>query len=87
MGLLSLPFRLPLLPVTALVHLAELLEREAERQLDAEAWRQLEDAEEARLSGQATDEEIAFLEEQALQRLTGWRAYADQPSEEQVSDG
>jgi hypothetical protein len=86
MGLLSLPLRLPILPITGLVKLAELLEEEAERQLDAEARRLLEDAEDARLTGRATDEEIALLEDQAVRRLTGWRPEANGLSEEQVSD-
>lgn len=86
MGLLTLPLRLPLLPVTALVQLAALIEEEAERQLDAQVRRQLEDAEEARLSGQAPEEEIALLEEQALRRLTGWRRDADGSSQERGRD-
>jgi hypothetical protein len=86
MSLLTLPLRLPILPITGLVKLAELIEEEAERQLDAEARRQLEDAEEARLSGDATDEEVALLEEQAVRRLTGWRRDTGGSSEEQASD-
>lgn len=69
MNPLSLPFRLPLLPVTALVKLAELLEEEAEREWQAAIRRQLEDAEYARACGQASEEEISRLEEQALRQL------------------
>jgi hypothetical protein len=86
MSLLTFPFRVPLLPITGLIKLAELIDDEAQRQLDAEIRRQLEDAEEARLTGQATEEEIALLEEQAVRRLTGWRQNADELSEEQASD-
>jgi hypothetical protein len=69
MNPLALPFRLPLLPLTALVKLAEVIEEEAERELQAAIMRQLEDAEYARASGQASDEEVARLEEQAIRQL------------------
>ncbi|HEX6932261.1 MAG TPA: gas vesicle protein G [Streptosporangiaceae bacterium] len=86
MGLLTWPLRLPLLPITALVQFAELIEQEAERQLDADIRRQLEDAEEARLSGAASEEEIALLEEQILRRLTGWGRDADGSAQERGRD-
>lgn len=69
MNPLTLPFRLPFLPLTALVKLAEVLEQEAERELQADIRHQLEDAEYARETGQASDEEIAWAEEQAIRRL------------------
>jgi hypothetical protein len=69
MNPLTLPFRLPLLPLTGLIKLAEVIEAEAERELQAAIRRQLEDAEYARASGQASDEEIARLEEQAVRQL------------------
>ena len=77
MSLLTLPFRIPLLPLTALVRLAELLEAEAERELQAAVRRQLEDAEYARASGLGSDDEIARLEEQAIQRLIELRRRRD----------
>ena len=55
--------------MTALVRLAEVLQEEAERELQAAMMQQLEDAEYARASGQASDEEIARLEEQAVRQL------------------
>ena len=70
MNPLTFPFRLPLFPVTALVRLAEVLQEEAERELQAAMMQQLEDAEYARASGQASDEEIARLEEQAVRQLS-----------------
>ena len=76
MGLLSLPLRLPLLPVTGLVRLAEVLAEQADAELQNAIRRQLEDAEFARASGEASDEEIAQLEEQAVQRLIGLRRSA-----------
>lgn len=69
MGLLTLPFGIPLLPLTGIIRLAELIEAEAERELQATIRRQLEDAEYARASGQASDEEIARMEEQAVRWL------------------
>lgn len=69
MNPLALPFRLPLLPLTALVKLAEVIEEQAERELQAAIRRQLEDAEYARASGNTSDEEIVRLEEQAIQQL------------------
>jgi outer membrane protein TolC len=73
MGLLSFPLRLPLLPVTALVRLAEVIQEQAEVEMQSAIRRQLEDAEYARASGRATDEEIARLEEEAVQRLIEFR--------------
>jgi gas vesicle protein GvpG len=69
MNPLALPFRLPLLPVTALIKLAEVLEEEAEREWQAAIMRQLEDAEYARATGRASDEETARMEEQAIRQL------------------
>lgn len=69
MNLVTMALRLPLLPVTALVRLAQVLEEEAERELQAAVRRQLEEAEYARASGLASDEEIERLEEQAVRRL------------------
>jgi hypothetical protein len=69
MNPLVLPFRLPLLPLTALIKLAEVLEEEAEREWQAAIRRQLEDAEYARVSGRASDAEAARLEEQAIRQL------------------
>lgn len=69
MNPLALPFRLPLLPVTALIKLAEVLEEEAEREWQAAIMRQLEDAEYARASGRASDAEAGQLEEQAIRQL------------------
>ncbi len=69
MGLLTFPFRLPFAPVTGLVWLAQVLEEQAEQELQAAIRRQLEEAEFARASGEVPDQEIARLEEQAVRRL------------------
>jgi hypothetical protein len=78
MSLFSLPFRLTLLPVTALVRLAEVIEAEAEQETQAAIRRQLEEAEYARASGQASDEEIARREDQAIRLLLDSRRRGDE---------
>jgi Gas vesicle protein G len=72
MGLLTLPFRLPLLPLHAVVRLAELIQEEAERQLadPATVRRELEQIETARASGEISAEEAAALTEEAVARFT-----------------
>jgi Gas vesicle protein G len=71
-GLLTLPFRLPLLPLRAVVRLAELIQEEAERQLadPATVRRELEQIEAARASGEISAEEADALTEEAVARLT-----------------
>ena len=71
MGLLTLPFRLPLLPVQAVIRLAEVIRDQAERELHdpAAVRRQLEEAQEARVSGEISDQELAQIEAEATGRL------------------
>ncbi len=71
MGLLTLPFRLPFLPVQAVVGLAEVIRDQAERELHdpAAVRRQLEEAQEARVSGEISDQELAQVEREATGRL------------------
>jgi hypothetical protein len=72
MSLLTLPFRLPLLPLRAVVRLAQLIEDEAERQLadPATVRRELEQIERARASGEISAEEAARLQDEAVVRFT-----------------
>ena len=72
MGLLTLPFRLPLLPVRGVVRLAQLIEEEAERQRadPATARRELEQIELALGSGEISDEEAAHLQNEVVARYT-----------------
>ena len=72
MGLLTLPFRLPWLPVQGLVRLAQLIQEEAERTYkDPVTIRnELERIEEARAAGDITDEEAAQLQSEVVARLT-----------------
>ncbi len=72
MGLLTLPFRLPLMPVRAVIRLAEVIEAEAERTLDDPATirRELEQIEQSRAAGDISDEEAAQLQTEAVARFT-----------------
>jgi hypothetical protein len=71
MGLLTLPFRLPFLPLTGLIALGEVIYDQAEQELHdpAAVRRQLEEAEGARLSGCASDQDVAEAEAEAVGRL------------------
>lgn len=72
MGLLTLPFRLPFLPVQAIVRLAGIIEDEAERIYydPATIRRELAQIEQARASGDISDEEAAQLQNEVVARLT-----------------
>lgn len=73
MDVLTLPFRLPFLPLTGVLRLAEIIADEAERQLHdpARIRRELEDAQRLRDAGEITDEELARFTEEATARLLG----------------
>jgi gas vesicle protein GvpG len=71
MGLLTLLPRLPFLPVTGTIKLAQVIGDEADRQLrdPARLRRELEDAERRRAAGEITDEELARIEDEAAARM------------------
>lgn len=71
MGLLTLLFRLPLMPLRGFVRLGEILRDQAEEELrdPASVRRQLEEAQEARVSGEMSDADVAQVEGQAVGRL------------------
>lgn len=71
MELLTLLFRLPFLPMRGFIRLGEIIQDEAERQLHdpAAVRRQLEEAEQARMSGEISDEEVARAEGEAVDRV------------------
>jgi Gas vesicle protein G len=73
MSLLTLPFRLPLLPVRGVIWLAQIINEEAEQQLydPANVRRQLEEAEEAHRSGDISERDVARIAEEAAGRLVG----------------
>jgi hypothetical protein len=71
MDLLTLLFRLPLMPLRGFVQLGGILHEQAERELrdPASVRRQLEEAEWARVSGEMSDQDVAHVEGQAVGRL------------------
>jgi hypothetical protein len=71
MDLLTMLFRLPLMPLRSFVRLAEILHDQAERELrdPASVRRQLEAAQEAHISGELSDADLAHVEGQAVGRL------------------
>ena len=72
MSLLTLPFRLPFLPMQAVVRLAQVIQDEAERTFNDPATirRELEAIEQARAAGEITDEEAAEWQNEVIARLT-----------------
>ncbi len=70
---LTLLLRLPVLPVSGVIRLAEIIRDEADRQFcdPAAVRRQLEDAEEAWAAGEISDGELAGIQQEAVGRLTG----------------
>lgn len=71
MGLLTLPLRLPLMPLRGVIRLAELIGDEAERQLNdpARIRRELEEAQRLWAAGEISDEELARLQQEATSQL------------------
>lgn len=63
--------RLPFLPVTGVVRLAEIIADEAERELHdpARIRRELEEAQRLRDAGEITDDDLRLIEENATQLL------------------
>ena len=71
MDLLTLLFRLPLMPLRGFIRLGEVLQEQVERELrdPASVRRQLEQAQEAHISGEMSDADLAHVEGQAVGRL------------------
>jgi hypothetical protein len=71
MGLLTLLFRLPFLPVQGVIQLGQLIQEQAEQELHdpASVRRQLEEAEQAQSAGEMSSEDVARAEAQAIGRL------------------
>ena len=69
MGLLTLPVRLPLMPVQVVIRLGELIQEESERQLrdPARIRRELDEAQRRHDAGEITDDEFAQVQDE----LTG----------------
>lgn len=71
MGLLTLPFRLPLMPLQAVIRLGEVIRDQSEREFHdpAAVRRQLEEAEQAQESGEMSAEEAARVQAEAVGRV------------------
>ena len=67
----TLLFRLPLMPLRSVIQLGETLHKQAEQELHdpASIRRQLEQAERAHAAGKISDEELARVQAQAVDRL------------------
>ncbi len=80
MGLLMLPFKLPLLPLRGVIWLGEVLRDEAERELHdpAEVRRELEEAEAKAREGELSEDEVSQVQEDAAARMVGPAATGDQ---------
>ena len=64
-------FKLPVMPLRGFIQLAEILHDQAERELrnPASVRRQLEEAEQAQVSGEISDDDLAHVEGVAIGRL------------------
>ena len=71
MGLLTLPFRLPFLPVQGVIKLGELLQEEADRQLrdPARIRRELDEAQRRHDAGEISDTELTQIEDELTSTL------------------
>ena len=71
MGLLTLPMRLPLLPVQGVIKLGELVQEESERQLrdPARIRRELEQAQRRYETGEISDDEFTQIQDELTSTL------------------
>ncbi len=71
MDLVTLPLRIPFLPVQALIKLGEVIADEAERELHdpARVRRELEEAQQRHAAGEISDAELAQIEEESTAAL------------------
>ena len=79
MGLLTLPLRLPFLPVQAVIRLGELIQEQAEQELHdpARVRRELEEAQWQRAAGNISAEEMARIEQEAANQLVAPKPAAE----------
>lgn len=71
MGLFTLLFRLPMMPLRGFIRLGEMLHDQAEQELHdpASVRRQLEEVQQAQVSGEISAEDAARVQGQAVGRL------------------
>lgn len=82
MDVVTMPLRLPFLPLQALIRLAEVIRDEAEQELydPALARRELEEVQQARARGEASDEDVERTEREITRRLVRVRGARDEGS-------
>jgi hypothetical protein len=87
MDVLTLLLRLPFLPLTGAVRLAEIIGDEAERELHdpARIRRELEEAQQRHDAGEITDEELARVEDRAAELLVPGQPSAADPADDEGS--
>ena len=71
MDLLTLLFRLPLMPLRSFIRLGEVIQEQVEQEMrdPASVRRQLEQAQKAHESGEMSDADLAHVQGQAVGRL------------------
>ncbi len=71
MGLLTMPFQLPLRPLQGVIKLAEVIKEQAEREMydPARIRRELEEAQSRRDRGEISDDELAQTEDRLTATL------------------
>ena len=71
MGLLTLPFRLPILPLKGFIRLGELIAEQTERELrdPARVRRELEEAQWQHAQGAISDEDVSRIQQKAISSL------------------
>jgi len=71
MGLLTLPFRLPILPLKGFIRLGELIAEQTERELrdPARVRRELEEAQWQLARGAISEEDVSRIQQKAISSL------------------
>ena len=71
MGLLTLPFRLPILPLKGFIRLGELIAKQTERELrdPARVRRELEEAQWQHARGAISEEDVSRIQQKAISSL------------------
>ena len=71
MGLLTLPLRLPMLPLRGFIRLGELIGEQAERELrdPARVRRELEEAQWQQARGEISEEDVSRIQQKAISSL------------------
>lgn len=84
MGLLTLLFRLPFLPLKGFIHLAELIDEQTQRELrdPARVRRELEEAQWRHAQGEISDEEVSRIEHKAISTLVTTNPAAPSPADD-----